>query len=269
MLTDDSQSNGAGAIGVPLICRNCKVPFVKAHKRQFYCVPCGKLAEQEALPHQLERRRERMKLWAEKQRRTRGDRLFKGEIIACQRCSAKVPTTGIGQKFCPACQPIALAELKHKHDRLKRIRKGKILVGSLISCRNCGTEFTKIGVNQVYCSAICRSRRWSSDPAWIINRRMSAGVKSSLGDGKNGRSWELLVGYTVAELMVHLGKQFSRSMTWENRGEWHIDHIQPLSSFRFETADDPEFKAAWALSNLQPLWGRENLSKSKKRTHLL
>src|SRR3546814_6097044 len=93
---------------------------------------------------------------------------------------------------------------------------------------SCLKEFEKVGIHQIYCSPKCRQKRWSSDPQWTINRRMSAGVKSSLGDGKNGRSWETLVGYTVADLMAHLERQFLPGMSWDNRGEWHIDHIRPL-----------------------------------------
>jgi Uri superfamily endonuclease len=98
---------------------------------------------------------------------------------------------------------------------------------------------------------------------------MSAGVKDSLRDGKNGRSWEALVGYTVRELMQHLERQFVKTMSWSNRHKWHIDHIQPLASFTFTSAEDPEFQAAWALTNLRPLWKPANLSKSGKRTLLL
>src|SRR3546814_20855607 len=106
--------------------------------------------------------------------------------------------------------------------------------------------FEKVGIHQIYCSPKCRQKRWSSDPQWTINRRMSAGVKSSLGDGKNGRSWETLVGYTVADLMAHLERQFLPGMSWDNRGEWHIDHIRPLCSFEFTSPDAPQFREAWA-----------------------
>ena len=94
-------------------------------------------------------------------------------------------------------------------------------------------------------------------------------MKNSLRDGKKGRSWEALVGYTVEDLMRHLERQFSKGMTWGNRGEWHIDHIVPLKSFTFISPDEPEFKAAWALTNLRPLWGKENIRKNAKRLHLL
>src|SRR3546814_16139410 len=45
---------------------------------------------------------------------------------------------------------------------------------------------------------------------------------------------------------------------WDNRGEWHIDHIRPLCSFEFKSPDDPQFREAWALTNLRPLWARDN-----------
>lgn len=90
---------------------------------------------------------------------------------------------------------------------------------------------------------------------------MTANVNNSLREGKGGRSWERLLGFTLADLMAHLEAQFLPGMTWDNRGEWHIDHIRPLCSFSFQTPDDPQFREAWALTNLQPLWAADNLRK--------
>lgn len=75
--------------------------------------------------------------------------------------------------------------------------------------------------------------------------------------------------YTISELRVHLERQFFPNMSWANRSEWHIDHIIPLSSFKFTSSKDPEFQAAWALSNLRPMWAQENQVKNKKRLTLL
>lgn len=53
-------------------------------------------------------------------------------------------------------------------------------------------------------------------------------------------------------------------MSWENYGEWHIDHVTPLSWFQYKSVTDEGFSAAWALNNLQPLWAEDNLSKNNR-----
>jgi hypothetical protein len=73
-----------------------------------------------------------------------------------------------------------------------------------------------------------------------------------------------MVGYSALDLKEHLEKRFKNDMSWENYGEWHIDHIKPISLFIFESVDDKEFKECWSLDNLQPMWGVENIKKSNK-----
>jgi len=53
-------------------------------------------------------------------------------------------------------------------------------------------------------------------------------------------------------------------MTWDNYGKWHIDHIVPIKVHNFSKVEDEDFKRCWALKNLQPLWGYENISKGAK-----
>ena len=73
------------------------------------------------------------------------------------------------------------------------------------------------------------------------------------------------LGYTVEELINHLEKQFSQGMTWDNYGkEWHIDHIKPDSWFEYTSMDDEDFKQAWDISNLQPLFKQDNLRKGNR-----
>lgn len=119
-----------------------------------------------------------------------------------------------------------------------------------------------------------RCRDWSRaryrrDPAVRINDSISSAVYKCLRGEKGGRSWQTLVGYSVADLVTHLERQFAKNMTWDNFGDWHIDHIIPKALFSFQTSDDPEFKACWALSNLRPLWAEDNLKKWKKRLNLI
>jgi len=73
-----------------------------------------------------------------------------------------------------------------------------------------------------------------------------------------------MVGYSTEQLKKHLEEQFTDGMNWENYGEWHIDHIKPISSFEFDSSEDEQFKVCWSLDNLQPMWGIENIKKGNK-----
>ncbi len=93
---------------------------------------------------------------------------------------------------------------------------------------------------------------------------MRANIFRVIKEKKNNQKWEKLIGYPVLELMKHLEKQFKDGMNWENYGEWHIDHIIPVSIFNFTKPEHEDFKKCWALKNLQPLWAVKNLSKGNK-----
>lgn len=101
-------------------------------------------------------------------------------------------------------------------------------------------------------------------PIGKLNDNIRRGISLSLHGGKAGRSWESIVGYTVDDLKKHLEKQFSKGMTWNNYGEWHVDHKNPRSIHNFKSSDDIDFKKCWELKNLQPLWKKDNLIKSNK-----
>lgn len=66
---------------------------------------------------------------------------------------------------------------------------------------------------------------------------------------KEGLSIDIL-GYSALDLKNHMISLFTEGMSWNNHGEWHIDHIKPVSSFDRETP----MNIVNALSNLQPLW---------------
>lgn len=73
-----------------------------------------------------------------------------------------------------------------------------------------------------------------------------------------------MLGYSPEQLMAHLERLFLPGMTWANYGKWHVDHDIPLSAFNFETVHDYDFKRAWSLDNLKPLWADQNLRKHAK-----
>lgn len=91
-----------------------------------------------------------------------------------------------------------------------------------------------------------------------VRGRLSSFLRSR-GLKKKYKMSEYL-GCTPQELKLHLQKQFKEGMTWDNHGEWHIDHIVPLSSTNVEE----ELYKLCHYTNLQPLWASENISKGNR-----
>jgi hypothetical protein len=77
-----------------------------------------------------------------------------------------------------------------------------------------------------------------------------------LGKEKDKHTFDILR-YTAEQLKEHLENKFVEGMSWENHGEWEIDHIRPLTSFSEDT--DPSIVNS--LNNLQPLWKKDNITK--------
>ena len=85
-------------------------------------------------------------------------------------------------------------------------------------------------------------------------------------DGREKRKvYKDYIECTMETLKAHIEKQFEPGMTWENHGEWHIDHIIPLHY----NEDGEEISLDDLIDrlhyiNLQPMWASENLSKKNK-----
>lgn len=69
-----------------------------------------------------------------------------------------------------------------------------------------------------------------------------------------------LLGCTINEFKQHIESQFIEGMSWDNRSEWHIDHIVPIA---LATSIDEVVKLSNYI-NLQPLWAKDNMAKSDK-----
>jgi hypothetical protein len=104
-----------------------------------------------------------------------------------------------------------------------------------------------------------RTRR-NTDPQYRIRNVLKTRIQSALkyrGVKKKLKTIEL-IGCDVAFLIKHLENKFLPGMTWQNHGPvWHIDHINPISSF--DLCDPEQQRACFHFSNLQPLWWHINL----------
>ena len=102
-----------------------------------------------------------------------------------------------------------------------------------------------------------------------LDSRIRARLNNYLRGGKGSRSWREKVGYSLDELKTHIERCFLSGMGWHNSHLWHVEHIIPLSAFEYANVDEKNFKIAWALTNLRPMWAKDNVSKGASRTLLL
>lgn len=98
------------------------------------------------------------------------------------------------------------------------------------------------------------------DAGFLLRRKAYDEINNALrwNSGKIKTS----IGYTSDELRERIESQFKIGMSWDNRGEWEIDHRKPISAFIAEGIDD--LILINALENLQPLWKEENATKGSK-----
>ena len=112
-----------------------------------------------------------------------------------------------------------------------------------------------------------KKRTFYTNEQRLVRSRMKANLVARLKQRlmlKNKKSTFDILGYTVDNLKQRIESQFKPGMTWDNYGEWQIDHITPDSWFKYNSMEDDGFKKSWALENLQPLWASENRSKGNR-----
>ncbi|MCR8914236.1 hypothetical protein FDP08_12835 [Marinobacter panjinensis] len=102
-------------------------------------------------------------------------------------------------------------------------------------------------------------RRRQEDIDWRISKSLRDRLYKAVSRDSKSESAVSLIGCSISELKEHLSSQFDADMSWENYGEWHIDHVRPCVSF--DLSDPEQQKDCFNYRNLQPMWGDENRSK--------
>jgi hypothetical protein len=135
--------------------------------------------------------------------------------------------------------------------------------GKKVQCKDCHKEYRDSIPNEV------RNRKFAEyvkqrkrvDPNFKLRLTLRSRLGSALFHQKATKrdSTMKLVGCSIEFLRGYLEARFEEGMTWENHGEWHIDHIRPCVSF--DLTDSAQQCECFHYTNLQPLWASDNLSK--------
>lgn len=180
----------------------------------------------------------------------------------------KDKSTNDGYKtICKACRLIVYNKYIEKnpniirtiHEKYAASEKGKKTISdnqqkyyknNRAKCNELSREWNKNNAEFVknYNKEYNKTRK-ITDKDKIIWRSILTNSLKRLGKSKEGHTIDLL-GYSALELKLHITSLFTDGMSWDNYGEWHIDHI--VGVVNFDTNAKPTIVNS--LSNLRPLW---------------
>lgn len=132
-------------------------------------------------------------------------------------------------------------------------------------CKDCLTKYRKENRDKITATIVKYEKaRKLVDPAFKLLKTLRSRLGTALKNQNAMKSDKTLdlVGCSIPYLRGYLEAKFKDGMTWDNHGEWHIDHIKPCTSFNL--LDEREQQECFHYKNLQPLWKHENLSKGDK-----
>lgn len=102
--------------------------------------------------------------------------------------------------------------------------------------------------------------RYDTDPSFRLAHNLRTRMRQALFRKNKSDNTLALLGCSPNELKDYIEEQFTDGMTWDNYGDWELDHIYPCA--KFDLSDEAEQRACFFYRNLQPLWKEDNRAKS-------
>jgi len=106
---------------------------------------------------------------------------------------------------------------------------------------------------------VYRKERMVADPVYALTIKIRTLIGAKFASGgytKRSKTYAIL-GCSYSEFKLHIERQFCNGMSWDNHGEWHLDHIVPVAT---ATCEDDVIRLNH-YTNFQPLWATDNLRK--------
>lgn len=171
--------------------------------------------------------------------------------------------------YCKSCAKVKRAKYYVENaERLKKHSKEyieRLDPFSLEAYRQGRREYHKARIKDLASRRQYHANKYSSDISYRMGHCLRSLLKRSLrlsGASKDHPTFDTL-GYTTSRLIARMEAQFKPGMSWDNYGEWEIDHKIPLMVMLRRGECRPH--VVNALSNLQPMWKFDNRSKGARR----
>lgn len=105
-------------------------------------------------------------------------------------------------------------------------------------------------------------RRLKTDISYKILCNLRRRIHHALKGTRKSKHTKELLGCSLIHFKKHLEARFQKGMSWDNYGQWHIDHIKPCA--HFDLVDTKQQSICFHYQNLQPLWAQDNLIKNDR-----
>ena len=165
--------------------------------------------------------------------------------------------------YCKACESKKTAKWNkdNRAKRMKTVRKSyrRRKLGIKRKPRETYEELRER--ERKYSRKYERERR-RSDPNYRLLKNLRSRVRQALKGKHKSAATKALLGICVDECRKYIEALFTEGMSWDS--DIHIDHIVPCASF--DLSDPEQQRRCFHYTNLQPLWGPDNLKKSAKIT---
>jgi hypothetical protein len=192
----------------------------------------------------------------------------------CKECGGASTCIHNKQKtYCKECGGSSICIHNREKYRCKECGGSQICIHNRqkTHCKECGGSCICIHNRQKsHCKecgggSICIHNKHKTickecDPQGHLSHIVRNRIQSALQSDKSKHSIEYL-GCSIQHFKEHIEKQFTEGMTWDNYGEWHIDHIIPLK-YENPTIEETIERLHW--ENTQPLWATDNKAKGNR-----
>jgi len=133
--------------------------------------------------------------------------------------------------------------------------------------------YKKINIYESSCKKCCydkitnknkqqKKERYKNDIEYKIKCCLRSRLKDALHNNYKIISSIKLIGCSIEYFKNWISYQFEDWMSWENYGEWQLDHVKPCASFDMTKIEEQQYCFHW--KNYRPLSKELNNSKGDK-----